>query len=308
MSRSIKDDTRVSMHRIPLEFGTTIFSMACVQEDFTDWEAMRLRLHRDGYLLLRGFFDRKDILSARHEILHYMAEMDLLRTGAPVERGCLGDENRSFNFRHQVIQSHFSAYLNVVNSSRIMSFFEGFLGGPVLSLDHKWLRAVGRGQHTNAHFDAVYMGKGTHNLYTAWIPFGDISLDMGPLAVCLGSHQLNQLKTTYGMADAHENLESGWFSNDPLDVVETLGIRWASTNFEMGDLVVFGMHFMHASLDNVSDRYRLSSDTRYQLTTDPVDTRHMGKAPDVIPKSNQRISLEQARKNWGLERPSDKTR
>lgn len=36
---------------------------------------------------------------------------------------------------------------------------------------------------------------------------------------------------------------------------------------------------VHASLDNHSDRYRLSSDSRYQLAGEPVDERWIGPNP-----------------------------
>ena len=146
------------------------------------------------------------------------------------------------------------------------------------------------------------MGAGTDQLYTVWTALGDISLDMGPLAVCLGSHKLEQLKATYGAADAHQDLTQGWFSRDPYEVMENLGIQWASAPFQAGDVIMFGMYNMHASLENQSNRYRLSSDTRYQLASEPVDERHMGEAPDQIPKANleDRIPIEAAREGWGL--------
>ena len=37
--------------------------------------------------------------------------------------------------------------------------------------------------------DNVYMGRGTQDLLTMWIPLGDVSLDMGCLALVPGSHK-----------------------------------------------------------------------------------------------------------------------
>ncbi len=36
--------------------------------------------------------------------------------------------------------------------------------------------------------DNVYMGRGTSELLTLWSPLGDVSLDMGCLALVPGSH------------------------------------------------------------------------------------------------------------------------
>ena len=47
----------------------------------------------------------------------------------------------------------------------------------------------------------------------------------------------------------------------------------------MGDLVTFRMDTIHASLDNQSNHVRLSTDTRYQLESDPIDPRWIGENP-----------------------------
>ena len=43
--------------------------------------------------------------------------------------------------------------------------------------------------------------------------------------------------------------------------------------------MVFSMFKIHTSLDNHSDRIRVSSDTRYQLASEPVDERWIGEHP-----------------------------
>lgn len=46
-----------------------------------------------------------------------------------------------------------------------------------------------------------------------------------------------------------------------------------------GDALCFGMGLVHASLDNHTDRIRLSSDSRYQLASEPCDGRWIGENP-----------------------------
>ena len=41
----------------------------------------------------------------------------------------------------------------------------------------------------------------------------------------------------------------------------------------MGDLLIFSMRTIHASLDNQSDLIRISADTRYQPANEPSDAR-----------------------------------
>ena len=250
-------------------------------------------------MLIRDFYDRDAIMAARADILSYLSAEGLLDPDAPPEEGVIGPENEGAVLRNEVVVN-MQAYLRVVNSERIMAFFERFLGGPALTLDHKWPRAVRRGQSTGAHYDVVFMGAGTKELYTVWTPLDDLSLEMGTLAFCPGSNKLDALRRTYGTADAHNDMTEGHLSRNPLELIDILGVKWSSTPFGAGDAMIFGMYFLHGSLDNVSDRYRLSTDNRYQLASQPVDERHMGAHPDQIPKAENRKTMAEMREKWGI--------
>ena len=297
----IPDGTKVKMSGKELVFGDTIVQTRDANDILGDTEALRQRMEEDGYLIIRDFHNRQDIMKARKEIYDYMDSQGVLAPESTLEEAIIGPNNRSTRFRDAVVKT-WPNFLDVVAGKNTMDFFGRFLDGPALSLDHKWVRAITTGRNAGMHCDIVYMGAGTKSLYTMWTAFGDISLDMGPLAVCLGSHKLEHLRKTYGASDAHDDLVQGAFSNDPYDVMETLDIQWASTPFNAGDVIIFGMYFMHASLENTSNKFRLSSDTRYQLASEAVDQRHMGQNPDVIPKADmeKRKSIDEFRKEWGL--------
>ena len=290
----VPDGTKVMMARKKLVFGQTICQLEDGNHLIGDISALRQQIDSAGYLLLRGFFDSALISKARTEILNYMSSQ-----GTAIDQAVASSEQRSVRFTHSVVQQ-LPGFLEVVNSDQILSFFDSFLGGPSMSLDHKWLRATPPGQNTGAHYDVVYMGAGSKKLYTVWTALDDISLEMGPLAVCLDSHQHQRLRETYGASDAHQDLLEGSFSHDPYELTEKLGFRWASAPFQAGDIMIFGMYLMHGSLDNMSVRFRLSCDTRYQLADDEVDWRHMGETPDQIPKAEGRISIQDAKANWGI--------
>ena len=295
----VPDGTEVMMARKKLVFGQTICQLEDSNHLIGDISALRQQIDSAGYLLLRGFFDSALISRARTEILNYMSSQGTLQQGAAIDQAVASSEQRGVRFTHSVVQQ-LPGFLEVVNSDQILSFFDSFLGGPSMSLDHKWLRATPPGQNTGAHYDVVYMGAGSKKLYTVWTALDDIPLEMGPLAVCLGSHQHQRLRETYGASDAHQDLLEGSFSHDPYELMEKLGFRWASAPFQAGDIIIFGMYLMHGSLDNMSARFRLSCDTRYQLADDAVDWRHMGEIPDQIPKAEGRISIQDARANWGI--------
>ncbi len=298
-SMTVADGTKVTMSGHELVFGENIFTPRDANDIAGDMAALRARIEEDGYLLIRDFYDRDAVMAARADILSYLAEQGCLDAEAPPEEGVIGPENEGAALRNEVVVN-MHAYLRVVNSERVMAFFEDFLGGPTLTLDHKWPRAVRRGHSTGAHYDVVFMGAGTKALYTVWTPLDDLSLEMGPLAFCPGSNKLDVLRRTYGTADAHNDMTDGHLSRNPLELIEKFGVKWSSTPFGAGDVVIFGMYFLHGSLDNVSNRYRLSTDNRYQLASEPVDERHMGQYPDQIPKAENRKTMAEMREKWGI--------
>ena len=124
------------------------------------------------------------------------------------------------------------------------------------------------------------MGRGTLDVYTCWTPLGDVTPEMGPLVLCLGSHRWGRVRETYGRCDVDRDLIEGIFSRDPAELVDRLGGRWATAAvFGPGDVVIFGLYMLHASLVNTTGRYRLSCDTRYQRAGEPMDDRWAGAAP-----------------------------
>jgi len=185
--------------------------------------------------------------------------------------------------QYKVFEQKIPSFLKVVESDKVMKFFDEILGGPTLTYDHKWLRSVSKGVYTGFHYDIVYMGLGTPNVYSMWTPFCDVPLEKGPLLVCEGSSKFQKLLDTYAKIDVdRDNIGrevEGHISKDPLEILEKFGGRWCTTNFRAGDVMIFGMYFLHGSCSNISDFYRISCDTRYQLKSEPVDDRWVG---DVI--------------------------
>eukprot|EP01052_Picozoa_sp_SAG31_P005691 SAG31_NODE_254_length_19052_cov_8.982114_2_plen_173_part_00 len=67
-------------------------------------------------------------------------------------------------------------------------------------------------------------------------------------------------------------------SNAHQVTAEGIGRRWLTSTFRMGDVLVLSIFTLHASLDNLSEQIRLSSDTRYQLASEVADERWVGEA------------------------------
>lgn len=265
--------------------------------------ALHARMIEDGYLLLRGLHDPDKVRAARRFLLEKLAENDQVDLNSPLMEGVVKEGARGAFVGGRKELTRAPEFLNLVESPEIMGFFANFLEGEVLTFDYKWLRVVGPGDFTGAHYDVVYMGRGTKNLYTCWTPIGDIPYEMGPLALCVGSHRFERIKETYGQMDVDRDHVEGWFSSDPVEIVDKFGGQWQTSEFKMGDVLIFGMFTLHGSLINVSNRYRLSCDTRYQRADEPVDERWIGEEPiaHYAWMKGETVPMTVMRKKWGIE-------
>jgi hypothetical protein len=260
-----------------------------------DGESLRARVEEDGYLFLRGFFQREKVLAARRFIVEKLAEQGLLEPGTdPME--AVIRKGLSSSFRPDLAEKN-AALHRLLYSGPIMEFYREIYGEAVKHYDFTWLRVVSPGAGTKPHCDVVYMGRGTREkLMTAWLPLGDAPLHVGGLMILEGSHRKHDLLRPYLQRDVDtycrngrhaakiEAGEQSWewdgsLSNNPATLREKLGGRWLTTDFEAGDLLTFTMYTVHASVDNSSDRIRISSDSRYQPTSLPADERWVGENP-----------------------------
>ena len=282
-----------------------------------DREELWRRMDEDGYLFLPGYLDRDEVVAARVELCDRLAKAGVLDADYPALEGVIatGEKiNPAATGPFMPVLAKGNAPLEkVIYDGAMMAFYESFLGGEVRHYDYTWFRAKQPGTNTatTPHCDIVYMGRGTKQLYTSWTPFSDVPYEMGGLMVLEGSHKNGELKAGYGQTDvdmfcenespqAREIVEiaqrerreltaeergkirwnsSGAYSGDAIAVREELQGRWLTSEYRMGDLLVFCMYLLHASSDNQTDRIRLSSDSRYQLAREAVDERWIGDDP-----------------------------
>ena len=256
-----------------------------------DAVALRERMAEDGYLYIPGFFERAEVMEVRGELcaqLELAGKLDpdfpaIDAVPCPPDKTPVyapGAQKFPIDRRHPTLE-------RFLFGRRIMEFYGRFLGGVPRHYDHTWIRAVGPGMGTPPHCDLVYMGRGTHNVCTAWIPYGDTPLELGGLMLLEGSHKQSGRIANYLAKDVDtyctnrtvNTHKAGWLAKDPAMLREKLGGRWLTTEFKAGDLLTFGMKMVHASLDNQSTSIRLSTDTRYQLANEEIDNRWIG--PDT---------------------------
>lgn len=261
-------------------------------------DELRQRFEEDGYLYLPGLLPRDSVMDARIQSLRKLDALGFLAPEHPLMEGVLHPGfNRSF--MPELARDN-PALNQILYDGPMMAFYERFLGGRSRHFDYTWYRAKppGDSSATRPHYDIVYMGRGTKRLYTSWTPLGDIPIHMGGLMVLEGSHRLEALKATYGQMDVDvycdnyedaadiqsgaklwQNPQGGAYSDDAIATQNELGGRWLTANYQMGDVLIFGMVTLHASMDNQTNQVRLSTDTRYQLASEPVDERWVGENP-----------------------------
>jgi hypothetical protein len=296
----------------PLKFGEQTFTfgdeVAELEDSVAllgDFDALRHRLREDGYLFIRGFHPRAAVDAARERVLRHLRDLGALALGTDWREGIAGEENRSFGFFRQVEIAHSPEVLAVVDGPHTFEFYERLLGGPVLTFDKRWLRCMAKGGHNHFHYDSAYVGRGTRNRLTMWSAFTDIGLENGPLVLCLNSHRSEELIRTYGQIDMDRDLIDPVFSADAGEMVHRFGFTLATAHFRPGDVILFGLHMMHSSLPNLSDRYRISIDTRYQLASEESDERFFGEGGNWLGnfynKGAEYAPMSEMRRKWGLE-------
>src|SRR5690606_15777914 len=115
----------------------------------------------------------------------------------------------------------------------------------------------------------------------------------GGLMVLEGSNNHQRLKATYGMQDVDAFCENkpearswgkrwgtgGHLRGNPNQIRRAIGGQWRTAEYRAGDVLIFTIFTVHASLDNRSDRIRLSTDSRYQSADEPADERWIGPNP-----------------------------
>jgi hypothetical protein len=258
---------------------------------------LRRRMDSEGYVFLPGFLERNAIANVRREICEILAADGCLDDQFPPDEA-VAKEGVNPYFRPDIANNTAAGETlrEVIYGERMMRFFDQFLGGRTRHYDFTWLRVIGPGGGTNPHCDVVYMGRGTKNLYTAWVPFGDVPLNVGGLILKEGSHLNPTLRSGYCTLDVDTRCENhpagttqlaaqgldgfGALAKTVSAVEEDTGGRWLTfPEFRMGDLLLFSIFTVHGSVDNQSQRIRISSDSRYQLASDPVDERWVGEQP-----------------------------
>jgi ectoine hydroxylase-related dioxygenase (phytanoyl-CoA dioxygenase family) len=251
------------------------------------WEQYRAQ----GYLWLKGFLDRREVLAFRRRYFAAFRETGLLAPGSDPTEGLYsgGGEDRATVHKILMEAVRWAAYEAFCLAEPIWTFYESFLEGAPYLHKRKLIRHTrpGDAKCTGAHYDLIYLRGGTDRLCTSWIPIGDIPVEMGGLVYLEGSDAWGRRKEAeFAARNAdlpreerisayNKNMGTGWLSKDLPALADSVDTRWLIADYEAGDMVVHSPYMVHAATMNVDPggRMRLSTDIRYQRVRDEIDVR-----------------------------------
>ena len=248
------------------------------------------QLDQRGYLLLRGVHDRSQVDAARLEVLHQLAAVGEVKE--PIEGGLASGTSRRRDiypatedlgaFWQSVSEG--TALRSVINGPRIAKVMSQLFREPAEHFSFAWLRAMASGRASPLHIDHPYMNRGSKRLVTCWTPLCPISLTNGTLYILEGSHRWPDIRKAFEGHDVDRDpSRPGHIEEDPIHLAKRKSAKLLTAEFEMGDCLVFGMFTVHGSFDNNSESglIRLSCDTRFQPSADPMDERFSGSNPSA---------------------------
>jgi ectoine hydroxylase-related dioxygenase (phytanoyl-CoA dioxygenase family) len=256
------------------------------------FETLRARFDAGGYLWLRGFLPRQEVLDFRGHVFGQFADCGLIAPGSDPAEGLYSgggyDPELARRRLMEVVRS--AAYESFCLHRRLWQFLDAFVGGPSYLHKRKLIRYTRPGDvsATGAHYDLTYLRGGTDRLVTVWIPIGDTPVAMGGLVYLEGSHRLGRtMEADFARLNAHLSAEDriraftrtmndgGWISKDLPEMADRFDTRWLVADYEAGDVVLHSPYTIHAATcnDDPSGRLRLSTDIRYQNVRDEIDAR-----------------------------------
>ncbi|WP_326690283.1 MULTISPECIES: phytanoyl-CoA dioxygenase family protein [unclassified Streptomyces] len=230
-----------------------------------DPDGLTGRLREDGYLYLPGALDpdRAEAVSADlRAALHGVGWLD--------EPGTTRVRSRDRKFTGESMSGGYAALQGVESfhalghDQALLELTSGILGGPGFCHPARVGRvsfpeAGAGGFFTRPHQDFSVLHV-TTDVLTTWIPFTACSDDHQGVCILPGSHREGYRRPDPTMGGARPL----YVREEPEDP------RWATADFQLGDIVVFHSLTVHGAMTNHSDRVRLSADFRYQLPTDPL--------------------------------------
>ena len=132
--------------------------------------------------------------------------------------------------------THDPTILNVLENHALFDLFNALFAESSLTFPFKWMRAVGNEQYTAAHYDFVYMGRGSLNLHTlsgfpsAISPSNKARLPFAAARITSIASPASATPTDAWMSISTAPRATS--SVIPLNIVDRFGGAWLGANYE----------------------------------------------------------------------------
>ncbi len=225
-----------------------------------DRVGLRARIAEDGYVFFRGLLDPVEIRSVGAGILAQLQAAGWTEAGGdpvtarpvpPVRAVRMADLFGTRTYTRIVLNPRLN---RLAYQSRLADVMRDLLGPLGVCYPLRIPRIVyptslaPRQPGNYAHKDY----RTVQDMFTCWVPFGEVPPMLGGLALLPGSQSSDRV-TPQPLGQ----LPAGWLTND----------------YRPGDVLVFHCLTTHAALPNVSDRMRFSVEYRWQLADQPAPRR-----------------------------------
>lgn len=224
-----------------------------------DHDALHERLEEDSYLLFRRLISREKIMALREDIIGVSNRLGWTDEKGRCTTKPLREDDEQLIEGYQQIQK-LESFHTLAEDPDLTSAMRSVLGETAFPHPLKVARFAFPDHYeasTPPHQDYPN-NQGTPSLTAAWIPLGPVRQVLGGLAVLRGSHRHGVLELAGHSGAGNRQAVI------PTDMAESL--RWVTTEFFPGDVLVFPSTTVHAALHNASVFFpRLSVDYRFQL-------------------------------------------
>ena len=218
---------------------------------------------RQGYLFFRGVLDAAEVGAVRSDFVAELGRQGFVAPGAsrPVWTGKDLedlDDDRLYALDY---------YPKLLDTDTTRAFTESVFGGPVFMFRGCTIRYTtpNDAKHGSPpHQDHFYI-RHTPDFRTLWIPLMDVGRPVGGLAVAEGSHRRGLRE--HAELDVYSYVLKGRKQKGV--VQQTISEPWLTTDYRVGDVIVFHSQMLHWALPNISDVIRLSIDVRCQPASSP---------------------------------------
>jgi hypothetical protein len=225
-----------------------------------DQAALQAAWDRDGYWFFRDVLDKDAIARMRSIITQFLGELSVIDPADPQAR-YTGADLTDFPHRLDPIVGR-KPYRTVTENPNINAFFRRLFGVEPFWVPFTEYRATPPLQDLNrSRFDFIHED-GVYNdglpFLICWIPLAEIDDEVGGLALAEGLHKGPVLHEKDGKHVL------------PIKESAIPATAWRRTTYRPGDVLLMSLRTPHSGLANLSDRFRLSLDTRIMPSSGEV--------------------------------------